>query len=180
MRNDIEIWKPVVGWEAEYQVSSFGRILSVARFIARNGGSGWQRERILSPSPDKDGYLQLSLSRNGVAVKRKVHTLVLEAFVGPCPDNMQACHGDGEPSNNRLTNLRWDTASANNMDKYAHGTDLNGERSPNAVLSSADVVEIKRSLMDGVSGRQLAARFSVTPSLISKIRHGRAWRLVTA
>lgn len=45
-----------------------------------------------------------------------VHRLVLEAFVGPCPPGMEACHWNGIPGDNRLHNLRWDTPSANNAD----------------------------------------------------------------
>lgn len=48
---------------------------------------------------------------------RAVHLYVLETFVGPRPEGMQACHGDGDPANNRLSNLRWDTCSNNNLDK---------------------------------------------------------------
>lgn len=50
-----------------------------------------------------------------------VHRLVLEAFVGPCPDGMVACHWDDNPENNHLNNLRWDTESSNQRDKVRNG-----------------------------------------------------------
>jgi hypothetical protein len=47
--------------------------------------------------------------------------LVLEAFVGPCPDGLEACHWDDDPTNNRLSNLRWDTSIANKRDMARNG-----------------------------------------------------------
>lgn len=59
---------------------------------------------------------------------RLVHRLVLEAFVGPCPEGMEGCHGDGDPTNNSLGNLRWDTATSNQLDKVRHGTHHNAAK----------------------------------------------------
>ncbi len=50
------------------------------------------------------------------------HRAVLLAFVGPCPEGMEACHNNGDPLDNRVENLRWDTRSNNTLDKVAHGT----------------------------------------------------------
>jgi hypothetical protein len=51
-----------------------------------------------------------------------VHQLVLEAFVGPRPRGMESCHNNGNQTDNRLVNLRWDTKSENNLDRVRHGT----------------------------------------------------------
>jgi hypothetical protein len=51
----------------------------------------------------------------------RIHTLVLEAFAGPRPEGMEGCHNDGNPTNNHIDNLRWDTRSANNQDTLRHG-----------------------------------------------------------
>lgn len=63
----------------------------------------------------------VSLCRDGKGHSRLVHHLVLEAFFGPCPPGMQACHYDDVGSNNNLANLRWDTQSANTFDSYRNG-----------------------------------------------------------
>lgn len=47
---------------------------------------------------------------------------MLTAFVGPRPDGMVTCHNDGNPANNNLSNLRWDTQSNNQLDAVKHGT----------------------------------------------------------
>ena len=57
----------------------------------------------------------------GIGGTKYIHRLVLEAFVGPCPEGMETCHNNGVRTDNRLENLRWDTSSANNDDIVKHG-----------------------------------------------------------
>lgn len=51
-----------------------------------------------------------------------VHRLVLMAFVGPCPEGKEACHRNGDGSDNRLENLYWGTHAENCADMVIHGT----------------------------------------------------------
>lgn len=53
--------------------------------------------------------------------KTKVAHLVLAAFVGPRPVDLQCCHEDDNPYNNALVNLRWGTASDNMRDRLRNG-----------------------------------------------------------
>jgi hypothetical protein len=67
------------------------------------------------------GYRYANLYRDGKMRHTSVHTIVLEAFVGPRPDGLVARHGplkyeDGTPDN-RLSNLEWGTPSENAMDR---------------------------------------------------------------
>lgn len=118
-----EQWKPVVGFEGLYEVSSRGRVRSLPHSApGRPGVVMHFAGKVLPGSVNPQGYIEVGLSRDGVRTLRKVHRLVLEAFVGPRPDGTEGCHGDGDPGNNRLTNLRWDTRSANTYDKVRHGT----------------------------------------------------------
>lgn len=111
-----ETWKPVVGYEGLYEVSNLGRVKRIAV------GPGARAGRILKARRLNGGHLTLGLYRDGKREKFLVHRLVLLAFVGPCPDGMQGCHApDPDPSNNRLSNLRWDTQSENEFDKVKHG-----------------------------------------------------------
>lgn len=71
------------------------------------------------PIPGWEGWYE---KRPGRTHDRKVHQLVLEAFVGPRPEGFVGCHWDDDPSNNRLENLRWDTESANRFDSVRNGT----------------------------------------------------------
>lgn len=63
----------------------------------------------------------VNLANGGERKICRVHVLVLEAFVGPRPDGLQGCHWNDIKTDNRLENLRWDTASANMHDKVRNG-----------------------------------------------------------
>jgi hypothetical protein len=120
--NTIE-WRPVTGHEGLYEVSSDGQVRSVDRAVRHSSGGGTYvlHGRVLKPQASGNGYLVVKLSRDGKALTRNIHTLVLEAFSGPCPPGMEACHGDGDRANPALSNLRWDTRSANALDRVRHG-----------------------------------------------------------
>lgn len=118
-----EEWRPVVGHEGLYEVSDHGRVRSLDRYVERSDGVlRFFPGVTLSPSADKDGYKTIGLKRNGTEKRTGVHRLVLRAFVGPCPQGMEARHLDGDPANNALGNLCWSTHVVNESDKVRHGT----------------------------------------------------------
>ena len=121
-----EQWLPVVGYEGHYEVSSHGQVRSLPRSMRRRDGVVMNyRGKILNGGHNHDGghrTVQLTRGERGERMVQKyVHRLVLEAFVGPCPAGMVTCHRDDNPSNNHLSNLRWDTESANQFDKVRNG-----------------------------------------------------------
>lgn len=116
-----ETWRPIPGFEGAYESSDCGRVRSLDRTVLHKTGVKHRvRGRILKPATSADGYQYLML---GVGKHRRVHVLVLQAHTGPAPEGMEACHNDGDPANNVLANLRWDTRSQNLKDKRQHGTD---------------------------------------------------------
>lgn len=117
-----ERWKVIPGYEGFYEASSHGRIRSLARVIEHSGRRKTLISRILRPGPHRSGHLWVDLCGPDGHKTRQVHQLVLETFVGPKPPRMVGCHWDGNPQNNRLDNLRWDTQSANLYDAVKHGT----------------------------------------------------------
>ena len=126
-----ERWLPIPGWEGLYSVSDLGRVKSHARHtLSRWGTPAKVRERIMKLSPNPDGYLRVGLSRMGQPHTRIfIHPLVLEVFVGPKPfPEAQACHGDGDRTNNQVTNLRWASRSDNAKDSVRHGTHAGAAR----------------------------------------------------
>lgn len=124
MNDDTERWLPVVGYEGYYEVSDLGRVRSLPRVT--NGSFGGTRRlpgRVLRPGINpKTGRRIVALHRDGAGRSHKVYPLVLAAFVGPRPPGMEACHNDGDHTNDRLSNLRWDTSSRNTYDSVRHGT----------------------------------------------------------
>lgn len=119
-----ERWLPVVGYEGLYEVSDRGQVKSLERSVRCREGIRLVRERILKPNTQRTGYRTVLLSVEGRKKTRSIHQLVLEAFVGPRPARMVACHNDGVPDNNHLANLRWDTQSNNLFDAVRHGTNV--------------------------------------------------------
>lgn len=118
MADDAETWKPVPGFEGAYEVSDRGGV----RALARLSSSGRRvHAKGLYPSAAKSGHLYVTLRKNGERRKVGVHVLVLEAFVSPRPDGMDACHWNDNPADNRLPNLRWGTRSENLLDQVRNG-----------------------------------------------------------
>lgn len=117
----IEEWRVVPG-HPTYEVSSLGRLrrtASVRRRVHPKTGivqDFHYKPRILRPIKTQYGYVQVNIDRRIVFL----HRVVLSAFVGPRPDGMQACHGNGIRDDNRIANLRWDTPESNYADKVRH------------------------------------------------------------
>lgn len=168
-----ERWLPVPGFEGRYEVSDFGCVKSLPH--TRRGPHGATRRfgvRILKPQPyDADGRVQVKLGGRD----RKIHHLVLTAFVGPCPAGMECRHLDGDPTNNRLDNLAWGTHAENEADKIRHGTKPRGEGHPQAKLTAASVLDIRKRLRLGASQRAVALAYGVAQSTVGKIAAGRTW-----
>lgn len=121
--DDAEDWKPVVGYEGLYAVSSIGRVRS---FHHRKDGPEGRLMKIHYNV--ESGYAYVVLSLNGSSRHWYVHILVLEAFDKPCPPGMECRHDDGDRANARLTNLSWGTGSENNLDQVRHGTHNNASK----------------------------------------------------
>jgi hypothetical protein len=144
-------------------------------------GSIWSRGKM---PEDPWIRMRLQLSTQGrlqVAIRRKtrqVHRLVLEAFVGPCPPGMEACHDpDRNPHNNRLSNLRWDTRIANRSDARKHGTLPVGEKCRLSKLTEKIVVSIREKYATGLySQYDLAREFRVRQGNIFYIVSGKTWK----
>jgi len=119
----VETWLPVVGYEGRYEVSDLGRVYAHDREqVTPSGGVYVRPGLIMSTAARSAGYPTVTLCKNGVTRNHTVHVLVLTAFVGPCPDGMEGCHGNDIKTDNRLCNLRWDTQSANADDSVRNGT----------------------------------------------------------
>lgn len=87
-----ECWKPVVGFEGLYEVSSKGRV----RSIERRGTKG----KILKPAIHRKGYYQYALTKDSVIKWYKAHRLVAIAFI-PNPHNLPCVnHKDEDKTNN--------------------------------------------------------------------------------
>lgn len=96
----------------------------------RNGRSRPKKGIVLSAAYEDggNGRARVNLHFRGKGKMKLVHRLVAEAFLGSCPPGMEACHNNGNPSDNRLSNIRWDTHKNNEDDKRRHGTNDRSNR----------------------------------------------------
>lgn len=109
-----EEWKDIPDYEGYYQASNLGNVRSLDREVAGKAGSvRILKGKVLKPAMDRDGYLQIMLSKEGKRKWFKVHRLVYAAFNGAIPHDMQVNHIDEDKTNNRLENLNLMTPSEN-------------------------------------------------------------------
>lgn len=128
-----EEWRDVVGFEGRYQVSNRGRVKSLDRVEVytrhdRNTGrdlmiSRKLKGKILRPGRQPSGHLTVAIGKGN---SRPVHQLVLEAFVGPCPEGYESLHGPAGPAENTLTNLRYGSRSENIAEDYERNVRSSG------------------------------------------------------
>ena len=102
---------------SNYCITKDGHIWSKPR----KGIGCSQKGKWLKPLKRGNGYLFIYLYKNKAAYPISIHQLVLETYIGKCPDGMEARHLDGNKQNNKLSNLKWDTHSENEKDKIRHG-----------------------------------------------------------
>lgn len=115
-------WRPVVGYEGRYEVSSDGQVKSLRRQSRRgNGTTQWIPPRMLKSTVWNTGYRYVTLCADGKRANVAVHRLVATAFLRPPLPGEAVCHGDGNKLNNTVENLRWGSSSENQLDNVRNG-----------------------------------------------------------
>lgn len=193
-----EEWRSVVGWEGLYSVSSWGRVRSDRTRTNTRAG------RVLIPSPNRQNYLHVDLSRDGRSRSHFVHKLVCEAFVGPRPaDKRGVNHIDTIKSNNHATNLEWATPKEQMVHASAAGVLATGDRhgsrthpeslprgdehwsrmKPNKVVRGerggrAKLTDssVRNILASPLKAKELASIHGVSLDIIYRIRNGKLWQ----
>ena len=182
-----EEWRPVVGWETHYAVSSLGRIKRTAP--ARGVTVG----RILRPHPNKiDGYPCLSLWRGGRGKNVRVYRLVARAFLGPRPPGTEINHINGRKVDSRLVNLEYITHAEN----VQHGYDIGlhrpmrgdasvahrfphlmprGSKHGMSRLTEDDIPAIRRRAAGGETQQSIAGSLHVDRATVGRVLRGKTW-----
>lgn len=171
-----EEWRPIAGFERDYEVSSLGRVRSLTRGVPHwRGGQRFIPGRLLLAHNVK-GYPRVNLRKAEQTRQAPVHRLVAEAFL-PNPDSHPTVnHKDGNKENAAADNLEWASYSANNTHAFQAGLRSNrGERASRAAISETDVVEIRRRLADGETCVAIARDYPVSDRAISRIKRRVVW-----
>lgn len=117
-----EQWRPVVGFGGRYEVSSVGNVRSLPKtFYDSKGRPRRMPGKVLKATVVPAGYHKVWLFGDDGKSYRYVHRLMLEAFIGPCPDGYYGCHWDDDPGHNCLGNLRWSDPTGNVFDTIRNG-----------------------------------------------------------
>ena len=167
-----EDWKPIPGYEGQYQVSSLGRIRSLDR-LAHDGRK--VRGTIKALRYDQHGYLRVTFATGKRSVKTShlVANLVAATFIGVKPPGFQVRHLNGIRDDNRLANLAYGTPAENGEDTARHGT-LKGPNVRRGTITGGVLSpEVVKGIKAAASSYKAAKEFGVDASHARAIRAGR-------
>ena len=148
-------------------------------FVSNEGKLYSQRKKkIMDGSKNKAGYLVVTIHHKGKRFQKRLHHLVLEAFVGSCPHGFQGHHKNGIKIDNKIMNLEWVSPSMNTQCAYDAGLAKGpiGEKCAMARLKSREVWLIKRLIEGKISYRIIAKMFKISLSHVYNIKNGYTWR----
>lgn len=170
MKATQEEWRDIPDFEDYYQVSDLGRVRSKDRIVRHNcGGDKRVKGQIMSQLLTPNGRKQVFLYKDGKRKVCLVHRLVLLAFVGECPSNMEVRHLNSISTDNRLCNLAYGTHSENVIDTANLG------RLSHQKLNPDKVREIRRRLDAGERTKVLADEYGVGKRAITQIKSRRTY-----
>lgn len=160
-----------------YMIGKDGHLFSY-RKKRHSVAAHWRR---VKGSPGKYGHLIVKLINRELKQRRYafIHSMVLEAFVGPKPDGFECRHfPDRDPSNNCLNNISWSSRLENAHDKAFHGTLPQGETCVNSKLTEREVRIVRELRSSGILLKDIASEFGVTITTIRRICSRELWRHV--
>jgi hypothetical protein len=164
-------WRAIKGYEGLYEVSECGKVRSVGRVVLRKNGRPYRITDRIIRGTIADGYYIVSLCKDAVVTRWRVHRLVANAFVGNS-DGLFVLHSDGNPTNNHASNLRVGTAADNSVDMVRHGRSTRGTKHHGSKLTDEEVASIRSS---HETHAVLAFKYGVARQTIGDIKTGRRW-----
>lgn len=158
-----EAWKVLTRYP-QYEISTVGRIRRIVPF------GRYYRGRLLTPFRREDGRIQIRISGNN----NKVHRLVAETFLGPCPLGLEVNHKDCNPSNNAIENLEYISPLQNRAHAILNRRHAFGERTATSKLTDIDVVTIRHD-SKSIPVNQIAKKFNLDKSHVYRILRRAFW-----
>lgn len=180
-----EEWRPVVGAEGAYSISSLGRVRSENRVVAlKSGVLQPRRGQILRAhaNPHRMGYIYTAIRFHGEKIRAShvVHRMVAEAFIRKMAAGEEVNHIDFDTANNRVANLE----IVSHVDNVGHtvraSRNTRGERVGNSKLLPDDIRYIFTLRGLGLSQYEISALVGVGQTQVQRILAGTRWQHVTA
>jgi hypothetical protein len=172
-----EVWLDIKGYDGHYQVSSFGRVKSLARLVeCRKDVFVNKKEKFLSDWDCGKGYRKVKLSKDGVEKSIRVHRLVAETFLSNPEAKSEVNHINGIKNDNRVENLDWCTSSENTIHALNNKLKISQKGSEHGMskLTENDVLEI-RKIGRSKGLKEVSKIFNVSESLISNVLLNKIW-----
>lgn len=117
-----EIWKSIPAWKGMYKASNLGNVRSLGRVVIRSNGRPCTiKERILKPTLNSCGYRCVTLQSLGMKTTLPIYQLVMAAFRGVTPEDLEILHGLKGKLNDCLNNLSFGTHQQNCLDTLRDG-----------------------------------------------------------
>ena len=170
-----ERWRPIMEFQGLYEISNFGRVRSISRYVAigNQGGKRLIEGKILKHRLTS-GYPSIMLYDGKKEANRLIHRLLALAFIPGTGEVVR--HLDGNPLNFRLDNLAWGSYVDNEADKLAHGKTAMGETHGNAKLNDYLVIKIREMHKNGFSQIDIARAVGVGRGAVGCVVRRETWR----
>ena len=168
---EVEDWRPVVGYEGSYEVSINGQVRRVG------GGRGAHVGRLLKHAAHASGYHIVSLWAGNKGKSFLVHRLVFHAFVGVIERGKEINHRNGDKTDNNIANLELVTRRENIHHAIQIGLmRVSGTNNPQAKTTPETVRAIRAAHDAGRGGyKTLGLLFGMPWGSIRNIITKRTW-----
>jgi hypothetical protein len=170
-----EEWKPIPSYEDSLMVSSFGRVKSLSRYVKRSdtGRNIWVEGRVLTSQVNKNGYVYLRVSVNGLKVTIRPHRIIAQLWI-PNPENKREVnHVDGNKQNNAVSNLEWVTPSENQKHAIDNGLKVTKKGSESSRFKRSVDVFKNGEYITTLNGNSEMTEFGVDYRMISACLRGK-------
>ncbi len=129
------IWKDLTGYEGLYKISNLGDVYSLIS------------KRNLKHLIDTNGYVRVSLTKNKINTKARLHRLVAIEFIDNPNYYLEINHKDENKQNNYYDNLEWCSSKYNNN----YGTKRG--RTSSKLIGHLVSEEIRKRISDSNKGK---------------------------
>jgi len=167
-----EVWKDIIGFESSYQISNFGRVKSLDRYVWNKANKSYSllRGKIHKLDIKNKLYYQIGIWENSKIKKYLIHRLVAIHFVENRNNLPEVNHIDCDKLNNNYTNLEWCSHLENQHHAKINGrysNHPNGVNKINSILNDNAIIHIRSMQLRNIDYCNL---YNVKPSTITCIQ----------
>jgi hypothetical protein len=150
-----EEWRTIRGLKGHYQVSNFGNVRSVDRYVNGRNGVRKLKGKMLVQH-ERNGYAFVCVSRDGNQRNLMIHRAVAFSFIGSINTGQVVHHKDGNKLNNHVDNLEITSKQKNTQEYYKTLGKSTGK------VPISDIAKIQERVLNGEQVYEIAKEYSVT------------------